>query len=1050
MGRPGCGCCNECACVYKVDKNTGNIVWAKNLGFDATAVYKYEDRIYVAIDYHDEDETRNGEDLIAPLGYNSIYDIIVLDLSGNILEEECITFLPKARLPDVDDNDEDYHEIKLPINMQYPNINALYVFKYSDVLYINVIMHTFVVQIVDKSIKYIGDLKSLDNHLDGTDLVFTANNYNTLVREELGYIYIFSINEITIKKYDYLNNQDLPSHFIDKFNPETFDLSQKLIALNLDNFEYETIDKLYEYSVESDNDTYITYRFDFDIRNVIFPIMRFRSYDIFNTNFENSYLLKPFHTTCSSTSTGYVSYGIFKDDTLTDLEDHAKVLLQSEKPIVPNISVCRLDLLNFTYLYQRISYENSLDNLISMTDITEINNKDITFQTNALRGNTYNPSVTNYVKYRYPIIALGPGTLLNNPYIVNDDPSDYTYYPDRHAISANYPVSEPILLEYKEEFGSHYHLIDDGVDKALYGPVSHLTPELTVVTRKNFNLKINQNINCGLFEDLDNELASINHIYHIDNGIVTSSNLDQIIDYTNSQSNIAECKTTNIKFLQTSKSYIDKDGKKCFNAIMTTGWTVYQNLYSIVEEFTRGDSLKIESDVILFYLIGHSAIYNGQIVLFSDVKYFDMAWDYYSIYTTYPSDYGWTDKNDEDFISYASQDAVIPTIKSKNYGKYSSSSSARGVFYGNKIIPYRNIYTDVTVLIKLDEKTGIYRVVQTDDIDVTNTDFIEENISPYNEKGLILSPSSAKSNLSYTGVESGFSGNITVEPDILRYKYRDYNYDIHTFVNRNETDMYRNEFSNHIINEYAGYIQHVGDIPNTRLMCYDSSSEYLTTNVIDGNSINGGIYIGSYQTIDELNRFYIVYNYTNKSNGDFILKYYSPRDSLYYTYSGNVYITTGSDIVNFMNNHGGDNNIIKDGVIANDFIVFSSNSPTNYLNIVQTPYEEEKYNIMKFTDGNIQWKSNFLMQPRPLNDFTNDNREYNAYHAQDNIYPLDITQDNDYLYVTSNKRKNGTRSQDIDKFSAIVSDSKTLDTRCGVITDKELLKLIDFPQKKKE
>lgn len=50
MGRPGCGCCVECATTYKIDKETGRIEWARNLGVDTLAIAYSDDKIYVSID----------------------------------------------------------------------------------------------------------------------------------------------------------------------------------------------------------------------------------------------------------------------------------------------------------------------------------------------------------------------------------------------------------------------------------------------------------------------------------------------------------------------------------------------------------------------------------------------------------------------------------------------------------------------------------------------------------------------------------------------------------------------------------------------------------------------------------------------------------------------------------------------------------------------------------------------------------------------------------------------------------------------------------------
>ena len=111
------------------------------------------------------------------------------------------------------------------------------------------------------------------------------------------------------------------------------------------------------------------------------------------------------------------------------------------------------------------------------------------------------------------------------------------------------------------------------------------------------------------------------------------------------------------------------------------------------------------------------------------------------------------------------------------------------------------------------------------------------------------------------------------------------------------------------------------------------------------------------------------------------------------------------------------------------------------------PYEKEKYNIFKFTDGELKWKTNFLMQPRIYTEFVDRSGDYNSYTYQDEVYPTDITMDDNHLYITSIKRKNSPRSVDNNMMDVSISNSRTNPYGCGEIGDRDLEKIIDYTMK---
>lgn len=220
MGRPGCGCCDDkCATTFKYDKETGKLLWKRNLGINTGAVCEHNGRVYVyvneslpftppnakrkftnenvpiervelleggaagvkvtskeahlleeeqyivitgvtdvtvnhqfyVIEIIDETtfilscinantqleqiNTRAYEALVKPetfvrrfssMTFLSNYDIVVMDLEGNIVVDECIQFMPPFENANWESN-----------NTFNPNDNEATIFGYGDHLYLS-------------------------------------------------------------------------------------------------------------------------------------------------------------------------------------------------------------------------------------------------------------------------------------------------------------------------------------------------------------------------------------------------------------------------------------------------------------------------------------------------------------------------------------------------------------------------------------------------------------------------------------------------------------------------------------------------------------------------------------------------------------------------------------------------------------------------------------------------------------------------------------------------------------------------------------------------
>lgn len=371
MGRPGCGCCSECASLFKIDKSNGQIIWSKNLAFNTTAVYIYDNKIYASTYCYNQS---GGYD------YTSIYDIIVLDLNGNILEDECLTFFPKPRLSDFDSsgnentkNDDDYRGI----DIRGPQtISELFVFKHEDSLYINAVIENHIVQIVDGEIKLIQEIHSYDKSLfNDTYLDFSSGEHSPLWTYNKGCFIEFGYDYITFKKYD-LKGRD--STYI---NQDINLIGLKERDSQNHNDSYVDINQLYEYETITDDLTFITYQFQFPIAGIVFPYIQPKS----NNGEENTInITKKFGNQICESSNGYYNVSALTEDPETfssaNLEAHAKVIFGSDKPELPPLYISRLNLLTYTYEYISFSCLQEFDSVRDIIDKNEIENREISLQ----------------------------------------------------------------------------------------------------------------------------------------------------------------------------------------------------------------------------------------------------------------------------------------------------------------------------------------------------------------------------------------------------------------------------------------------------------------------------------------------------------------------------------------------------------------------------------------------------------------------------------------------------------------------------------------------
>jgi hypothetical protein len=143
-------CCIDCASLFKISKETGKIIWAKDLPFNVTAVYKYGNRIYAAISNISKDRL-----LFA------YYDIIVLNLDGDIIVEECINIFPKTtkdKYVKVEENGITREKLELGIKVDGPftPLTELFVFKDEEgILYVIGIAGYMIYQIVNSKVRKI-------------------------------------------------------------------------------------------------------------------------------------------------------------------------------------------------------------------------------------------------------------------------------------------------------------------------------------------------------------------------------------------------------------------------------------------------------------------------------------------------------------------------------------------------------------------------------------------------------------------------------------------------------------------------------------------------------------------------------------------------------------------------------------------------------------------------------------------------------------------------------------------------------------------------------
>lgn len=1049
MGRP-LNCCADCADVFKINKDNGQIVWTKNLGFEATAIYVYEDRIYVATSYY------GPENL-----YTSVYDIVVLDLGGNIIEEECLTFLPKIRLKDANaynventENDDEYRGVDAPQQI----ISELFIFKHNDSLYVNAVVGACIIQVVDGEIKYITDIRSTDKKLfNNTYLDFSCgesiNNIridNLSVPEpvlvEFGYDYI------TFKKPDL---PDIPVYesSLPDISPNVLDLVVLSDEID-DTFSYEYIPintEISPYTKTTDGLTYNTYTFETPVQGIIFPRIDQ------HLNPQNSYvdISKKFHQEISKTSNGYYNESAL--DGSENLEPHARIIFGNDKPTPPKLYIARLDLLTYKYEYIEFECANDFDNLKDMIDKAEIENREISSISIAFGDadtkTVFNTRLDKFVFDQPPNVIAGNGTVI--------------LYQTPPTPNGTFDCTREI------RFGA------DGI-----------------IASKNVNLQIDDSINCGYISDFNDEVFSYDIVnsdggyseipsvnFRYDNKVCSTTLLD-LGDYHNGTEgnplhpNIydtwrqyvldnlqCKAKLTSFHFSQISKSY-EKANKVIFNAIMVGNWTTYTDIYNIKPTLSSGSN--ISRDVYIAFRTN-----NPIVSLYASLRY-----EYFLVYDldSFP-------KDENGNYYYEGGNYVI-------HHYYREEFSLNLKFYKGKMSPTGYVHTNTKVLISLDKTTNKYTVIldNSDDYDYEdynivlsddinnvrlsriNTEVISSPIPIINFKPLNLFRHSEETelrNITYIGagpMTTTVNIPITVN-ETYKYIYRGYEYSENSsyyypdnltnprLINTDGLKFKRSSFANVKLNDnlYSAYTANQTEAYN-RLITHDIDSEYVAISSSDGTgrpSIEDqeisftDIGVNNDEHIHSL-----IYDYNFESSDDYTLMF--SLDGITFIYlECSLENTTTQDIVNFINTNGGNaqvytQNTLKTGVIA----ISSTDLLLLPLNVTESPYVKEKYNVFGFTNGQLKWKTNILMPPRAYTDYADDNREYNTYSSDNSKYILDIHQDNDFIYLATSQRRKIANLPVDSRYGVDLGESRLMLSNCGVMTDSRLKNLIDYPNQK--
>lgn len=224
----------------------------------------------------------------------------------------------------------------------------------------------------------------------------------------------------------------------------------------------------------------------------------------------------------------------------------------------------------------------------------------------------------------------------------------------------------------------------------------------------------------------------------------------------------------------------------------------------------------------------------------------------------------------------------------------------------------------------------------------------------------------------------------------------------------------------------------------------DSQNSYLTFNTYDGDE-KGGFVNTPWYVISSLDfhTYSLFYNY-NWFGIDKLLSYSVTINGVPYFLEINIDSTRTQDIVDFLVNNGCTINleVIKNGPLTTEPLVFKYDSHDYELtfSLLSTPYEKEKYNILKFKNGTLDWKSSFLMKPRRLTDFTEENREFNDYSHD--RYPLDIHQDDNFLYIGTQKRRKIKDKRPKSETEIAVEESLLNNRNCGELSDAKFKGII--------
>lgn len=365
-------CCKNCESLFKINKEDGKILWEKNIAANIDAVYVFNNKVYAAIS--ENNGGLNCQDVITDSHKNPpgcitlLYDIIVLDLDGNIVPDECIKISPQAIRPrDKDDNN-------YIVSSYGVSITDLYVFNEGKDLYIIGESRSRIFQIVNGKVRMVqpkfGKNRGLynDRFYDFIAGDFIENPNNT---KKLYKVYIEN-NRIIYENYplfgDFYKPADLPNA------PDIISLNEELKTFG---------DNTYRYSTNKFKNK-ISFTFDFPLDEIVFEMSLFESHSI------------PY----SATSSGYFQTSI------TDTNSsHSDVIMREKQPTPPPFHVYRLNLLSFDYEFIPFISSENHTSLRGMIDKNEIDNKPLACNFGTDRD-IFERKQTSYYGPRFTIMRL--------------------------------------------------------------------------------------------------------------------------------------------------------------------------------------------------------------------------------------------------------------------------------------------------------------------------------------------------------------------------------------------------------------------------------------------------------------------------------------------------------------------------------------------------------------------------------------------------------------------------------------------------------------------